>query len=211
MKHGSVTNTAAQNDIKLKICCAMNQLNDLDSRSVGVSILRSFIEKCPDKLLHLVIEPFYTINSNLSALCRKELCLLIGYLGSERAHTTLFQNKFLFKLIANLSKRSTDSDSRVRGACGQSVGQITDRCVNNCADPTRRQQLIDKILKPMIKQIEKQSSPHAITGNFTCLSNVVAAASHHLKESHLDAICKCMLANECVNLFEGESMTHAHS
>merc|ERR1719334_3091248 len=82
MKHGSLTSTAAQNDIKLKICCAMNQLNDLDSRSVGVSILHSLIEKCPDKLLHLIIEPFSTINSNLSALCRKELCLLIVENGS---------------------------------------------------------------------------------------------------------------------------------
>ena len=191
MKHGSVTSTAAQNDIKLKICCAMNQLNDLDSRSVGVAILQSLIEKSPDKLLHLIVEPFYTINPNLSALCRKELCLLMGCLGSKRANTALFHSKYLFKLISNLSKRSADSDSRVRDACGQSVAQITKRCVDSSTDPTRRQ-LIDKILKPILKQIEKCPSPHSITGNFICLSNVVLSASHHLRESHLDAICKCI-------------------
>eukprot|EP01083_Nonionella_stella_P078814 215913_1 len=202
LKHGSLSISRAQNDIKIKICHAMNQLNDLDSRSVGVSLLHTITDKLPDKLLHLIIEPFYTINHDLKALCRKECALLIGYIGSKRGTTRTFY-KYLPKLVANLSRRAHDCDSRVREACGDSFGRITKQCIrytsatsSSAAQPIdKSDERISKIMKPIIRNIEKCISPHSITGNFICLSNVVLAADAHLTMTHIITICKCIISN----------------
>ena len=193
MKHRSLTCAPAQNEIKMKICHAMNQLNDIDSRSVGLSILRALIEKIPHKLLSLVIEPFSTINKDSSTMCRKEVCLLIGHLALHRATTPLFFKKYLLKLIRNLSKRAADSDARVRTACAQSVAQLTKQCVG-CQqnDDTLKRQFLDKMLKSLSKSVEKGISPHSISGNLQCLSSLVLSAAHALHSTQIEAICECI-------------------
>ena len=197
VKHGSLTISSAQNEIKLKICNAINQLNDMDSRSVGLSILQSIINNIPGKLLHLVIEPFYAVNNELKALCRKEIALLIGYIGSNRGCTLSFF-KYLHKLIANLSKRAQDSDSRVREACADSFGRITKQCIRFSqlsSNDKDSNEVIHKMMKPIMKSIQKCISPNSITGNFLCLSNVVMAADSHLNITHIVVICKCIISN----------------
>jgi len=203
LKHGSLTVSAAQNEIKIKFCNAMNQLNDIDSRGVGLSILHSMIDQIPDKLLHLVIEPFYAMNPELKALCRKEVALLIGYIASKRGNTPLFY-KYLGKLASNLSKRAQDSDSRVREACGDAFARMTKQCIryidslpphSELPHLSSTNELIAKLMKPIMRNIEKCISPNSITGNFLCLSNVILSADNYLNLTHVIIICKCIVSN----------------
>eukprot|EP01084_Bolivina_argentea_P312564 541141_1 len=207
IKYGSLTTSKAQNEIKIKICNAMNQLNDIDSRSVGLNILHTIIESIPEKLLHLIIEPFFSthINNELKALCRKEIALLIGYIGSKRGDTQLFY-KHLNKLLLTLCKRASDTDSRVRDACGDSFGRITKQTIRytqlnnkNCNE------CINKIIKPIIKTVSKCISPLSVTGNFICLSNVILSSDNYLNIQHIIIICKCIISN-IINI--RDSKTH---
>eukprot|EP00485_Elphidium_margaritaceum_P009243 CAMPEP_0202692190 /NCGR_PEP_ID=MMETSP1385-20130828/6630_1 /ASSEMBLY_ACC=CAM_ASM_000861 /TAXON_ID=933848 /ORGANISM="Elphidium margaritaceum" /LENGTH=690 /DNA_ID=CAMNT_0049347679 /DNA_START=34 /DNA_END=2106 /DNA_ORIENTATION=- len=205
LKHGSLNVIAAQNEIKIKIGNAMNQLNDTDSRSVGLSILRSIIDHLPSKLMHLVIEPFYSINHEFKPLCRREIALLLGYIGWKRGNTAIFY-KYLSKIVHNLSKRASDSDSRVREACGDSFSRITKQSLQY-ADKTggieyseqrtlsTAQEVLEKILKPILKSIEKSMSSNAINGNFVCLSNVILAADTYLTLQLVSVICQCVISN----------------
>ena len=213
IKYGTLTTVSAQNEIKIKIYNAINQLNDIDSRSVGLSILHSIIDNLPNKLLNLIIEPFYTINSDLKALCRKEIALLIGYICSKYAISYHFY-KYLPKLVTNLSKRAKDCDSRVRNACGESFAKITKSCLKFIANYHNNDKIINisntnelilKIIKPIIKTIEKCISPDSINGNFICLSNVILSADNYLINQHIIIICKCIISN-IINI--RDSKTH---
>lgn len=66
MKHGSLTTPGAKHEIRIKICTALNQLNDSDARCVGLDVLRKIITNIDAPLLPLVFNCLYPLSKETS-------------------------------------------------------------------------------------------------------------------------------------------------
>jgi len=118
----------ARNALLNKILALLNRLNDVDTRDSSLNSLHVIARSIDARNIPVFLNALYPLSNGQKPLCRQAHVGLFGKLA--RIHRTKMQ-PYLPKVIANLSKRVVDKDSRVREGVARSFGEIVACCMDS--------------------------------------------------------------------------------
>lgn len=109
-------------ELKHRIITSLSKLSDRDTHQIAVEDLEKIIQTLTPDGLTMLLNSLYdaTADSNKPAV-KKEAIRLLFYLCSTHTDSAATH---LTKIIAHIVKRLKDSDSGVKDACRESIGEL---------------------------------------------------------------------------------------
>ncbi|CAI9295220.1 unnamed protein product [Lactuca saligna] len=172
-RSSSLSSHLAMIELKQRILTSLSKLSDRDTHQIAVEDLEKIIQTLsPDGITMLLNSLYEATNDANKPAAKKEAIRLLFFLCATHTESAA---SHLTKIIAHIVKRLKDSDSGVKDACRESIGQLSslylkgDGCENIGS-------VVSLFVKPLFEALNDQNKG-VQAGSAMCMAKMVEMAS----------------------------------
>ncbi|CAN8273736.1 unnamed protein product [Cochlearia groenlandica] len=175
----SLTTFQAMVELKQKILTSISKLSDRDTHQIAVEDLEKTIQSLTNETLPMFLNCLYdSCSSDPKPAVKKECLHLLSYLSALHSDSAAAH---LTRIIAQVVKRLKDSDSGVRDACRDAIGELSgiylkgkEEGNNNVAGSASL--AVGLFVKPLFEAMGEQNKV-VQSGAAICMARMVESAA----------------------------------
>ncbi|XP_076887362.1 microtubule-associated protein TORTIFOLIA1-like isoform X2 [Bidens hawaiensis] len=159
-------------ELKNRILNSLSKLSDRDTHQIAIEDLEKTIQTLTPDTLTILLNPLFDASSDPNKpAAKKESIRLLHTLSA--AHTDAAA-PHLVKIITHIVKRLKDSDSGVRDACREAIGELSGLYLKGEGENVGA--VVSVFVKPLFEALNDQSKG-VQAGGAMCLARMVEMAS----------------------------------
>ncbi|KAI3768946.1 hypothetical protein L6452_00042 [Arctium lappa] len=172
-RSSSLSSHLAMIELKHRILTSLSKLSDRDTHQIAVEDLEKIIQTLsPDGITMLLNSLYEATNDNNKTAVKKEAIRLLFFLCATHTESAA---SHLTKIIAHIVKRLKDSDSGVKDACRESIGQLS--CLYLKGEGVENiGSVVALFVKPLFEALNDQNKG-VQAGSAMCMAKMVEMAS----------------------------------
>lgn len=160
-------------ELKHRILTSLSKLSDRDTYQIAVEDLEKIIQTLsPDGITMLLNSLYEATNDNNKPAVKKEAIRLLFFLCTTHTESAA---SHLTKIIAHIVKRLKDSDSGVKDACRESIGQLSSLYLKG-EGAENIGSVVSLFVKPLFEALNDQNKG-VQAGSAMCMAKMVEMAS----------------------------------
>ncbi|KVH99125.1 Armadillo-like helical [Cynara cardunculus var. scolymus] len=177
-RSSSLSAHLAMVEIKQRILTSLSRLADRDTHQIAVEDLETIIKTLsPDGISMILNSLFDAINDTTTnkPAVKKESIRLLAFLAATHTDSAATH---LPKIIGNILKRLKDSDSGVKDACREAIGQLSFLYLKGENGDNNIGSVVSLFVKPLFDAMNEQHKG-VQGGAAMCMAKMVEMASDH--------------------------------
>ncbi|XP_076888082.1 microtubule-associated protein TORTIFOLIA1-like isoform X2 [Bidens hawaiensis] len=159
-------------ELKNRILNSLSKLSDRDTHQIAIEDLEKIIQTLTPDTFTLFLNPLFDVSSDPNKPAAKKESIRLLYALSA-AHTDAAA-PHLAKIVAHIVKRLKDSDSGVRDACREAIGELSGLYLRGEGENVGA--VVSVFVKPLFEALNDQSKG-VQAGGAMCLARMVEMAS----------------------------------
>ncbi|KAI3753902.1 hypothetical protein L2E82_25967 [Cichorium intybus] len=160
-------------ELKQRILTSLSKLSDRDTHQIAVEDLEKIIQTLsPDGITMLLNSLYEATNDANKPAVKKEAIRLLFFVCSTHTESAA---SHLTKIIAHIVKRLKDSDSGVKDACRESIGQLSSLYLKGDGSDNIGS-VVSLFVKPLFEALNDQNKG-VQAGSAMCMAKMVEMAS----------------------------------